>query len=90
MLAVDGVASVITWSPYMILAMVIATLPADKSGPASANLAIYRISFFTVALSNCFTTPVIYLIFNKNFKVTRRVCIVFLDSSGLLNSYKTE
>ena len=66
MLAIDGILSVITWTPYMMPTLIPSSLPTDSP---DSNPLIYKMIFFALMLSNCFFTPIIYMTFSKDFQV---------------------
>lgn len=69
MLAIVGIISILTWFPYAIWVLVVVSFPAGKRLQVLKDSELYRRVFFVLPLTNCFTTPLIYLVFNKDFKV---------------------
>ena len=73
MLAMDSLVSIISWIPLMTLLFDPYILPEDKYklGNVICNIMV---------LSNCFSTPILYFLFNKDFKV----CYCFMQHSKLI------
>ena len=90
MLAVDGLAGVVTWTPYYIWLMV------DSFYISSQSLLVHHkqkttmiIMFSVLTLINCFITPIIYLICNNSYKVQKYInlssSVLFFQMSNVLH-----
>ncbi|XP_067943356.1 RYamide receptor-like [Watersipora subatra] len=65
MLAVDSLLTLITWLPFNILLVFDSTPLLDKN---PSNFYITEVTLYMLMGTNAFSTPVVYLIFNKNFR----------------------
>ena len=66
MLAMDSLFFIITWTPFMVLLFDPYILPKEEFKTANAILDI-------LLTTNYFSTPVMYYIFNNDFKVSHRL-----------------
>ena len=68
MLAVDAAVALITWSPYFIWLMILGNPPVHN---LEYLITRFAFSLFTIVyLINTVITPIIYYIFNSDFKVS--------------------
>ena len=63
MLAMDSFISLITWIPYIVPLFNPSIVP-------SASHSIYSLVSMGILVTNCFSTPILYFIFNKEYKVS--------------------
>ena len=68
MLAVDSLVLVITWTPFMVLLLDPQILPPDE-------FTIAYVIVDVLLVANCFSTPLMFLIFNRDFQVGFHVLI---------------
>lgn len=74
MLVVDSFLTLVTWLPYNIYPPVIeaaARSKADVYDDPSADIRGFRI-LTALMLTNVFSTPIVYFIFNRHFRVSTR------------------
>ena len=66
MLAMDSLAFILTWVPFTALLFNPYTLPTKYCK-------IVHTIIFILLVTNCFSTPIMYFIFNKDFKVSHHL-----------------
>ena len=76
MLAMDSLVSIVTWAPFMALQFNPYILPFEKYKVGSVIASI-------IVLTNCFSTPLLYFIFNKDFRVSWCIAETHRCCSGL-------
>lgn len=72
MLAVDGIAAAFTWTPYYSWMLVDSYRHSQQQEPDVQDhdhRPLIIIIFTILTIDNCFVTPIIYLICNRDFKV---------------------
>ena len=72
MLAVDAFLTVTTWLPYRIYDSLVVSLYDNPYRNETLDI-VYSV-LTLLKLTNAFTTPVVYFIFNKYFRVSICVC----------------
>ena len=69
MLAVDAVMTVIVYSPFLIYTLLSSVSTDSSDLQAGEHNTQDIIAFSIVTSTNCFVTPIIYLIFNSHYRV---------------------
>ena len=71
MLVVDAFLTLVTWIPISLYASVVEIIQLDDYSFEQLQRLIKVYQFLKVLmLTNAFTTPIVYFIFNKNFRVS--------------------
>ena len=71
MLVVDSFATLLTWLPFNIYPAVVETLGLTKLDDSSNIFRVFRV-LTALMLTNVFSTPIVYFVFNTNFRVSNQ------------------
>ena len=76
MLMIDTFLTLITWLPYHMYISIAGGIKPSIDNTTNLK-EVYTIKLFltTVSLTNCFSTPIVYFIFNGNFRVSMSCCL---------------
>ena len=86
MLVVDAFLSLLAWLPQDLYFALLSDADAELS-MYDTNLLTIDASLAALISTNAFTTPVVYLIFNENFRVSFSPVFILLNLLALINSF---
>ena len=72
MLVIDAFLTILTWTPEVIFFLM------DRTGGFKGSMKKYLtivIVLQGLSLTNVFSTPIVYYVFNNNFKVNKKIVI---------------
>ena len=76
MLMVDALLTLATWLPYTLYALIVAHIDGFYDNYSPKTVVSLEQSLFLLMMTNMFSTPVVYFVFNRNFRVTLLLVLV--------------